>query len=172
VERLNKFLKSSLKKVVEDTKNWSTQFNVIQYVINTYHSSINASPSKILFGVEIQNQADTELIRFLNGIVESELSFEQDRDVARQLALETTNEVKEYNKLYDGKHKKPSEYNPGDYVLIRDSTLKLRESKKLKPKYKNPYMVTKILIKIDVFRIYLASEPHSKTLSRFYQQIG
>jgi len=68
-EKLNRFLKSSLKKVVEDTKNWSTQLNVIQYVINnTYHSSINAiSPSKILFGVEMQNQADTELIRFLNG---------------------------------------------------------------------------------------------------------
>jgi len=48
----------------------------------------------------MQNQANTELIRFLNGIVESELSFEQDRDVARQLALETTNKVKEYNKLY------------------------------------------------------------------------
>jgi len=39
---LNRFLKSSLKKVVEDTKNWSSQLNVIQYVINnTYHSSIN-----------------------------------------------------------------------------------------------------------------------------------
>jgi len=48
VERLNRFLKSSLKKVIENTKNWSTQLNVIQYVINnTYHSSINASPSKI-----------------------------------------------------------------------------------------------------------------------------
>jgi len=78
VERLNRFLKSSLKKVVKDTKNWSTQLNVIQYVINnTYHSSINASPSKILFGTEMQNQAVTKLIRFLNSIAESELSFEQ-----------------------------------------------------------------------------------------------
>jgi len=36
----------------------------------------------------------TKLIRFLNGIVENELSFEQNRDVARRLALETTNKVK------------------------------------------------------------------------------
>jgi len=90
----------------------------------------------------MQNQADTELIRFL--IVESKLSFEQDRDVALQ-ALETMNKVKEYNKLYYNiKHKKPSRYNPGDYVLIRNSVLKLGESKKLKPKYKGPYMITKI----------------------------
>jgi len=149
VERLNRFLKSSLKKVIENTKNWSTQFNIIQYVINNiYHSSINASPSKILFGIEKQNQADIKLIHFLNGIAESELSFEHNRDVARQLALETTNRVKEYNKLYyDGKHKKPSQYNPGDYVLIRDFTLKLGESNKLKPRYKGPYMITKILNK-------------------------
>jgi len=147
VERLNRFLKSSLKKVIEDIKNWSTQLNVIQYVINnTYHSSINTSPSKILFGIEMQNQADTKLIRFLNGIAESELSFQQSRDVARQ--LETTNKVKKYNKLYyDRKHKKSSQYNPGDYVLIRDSTLKLEESNKLKPRYKGPCMITKILNK-------------------------
>jgi len=85
------------------------ELNVIQYVINnTYHSSINASSSKILFGKN-RKLADTELICFLNGIAENELNFEQDRDVTRQLALETTNKVKEYNKLYyNGKHKKPS----------------------------------------------------------------
>jgi len=86
----------------------------------------------------------------MENIAESELSFEQDRDVARQLALETTNKIKEYNKLYyDGKHKKPSQYNPGDYVLIKDSVLKFGESKKLKSRYKetHPYMITKILNK-------------------------
>lgn len=31
--------------------------------------------------------------------------------------------------------KKPSQYNPGDYVLIRDSVLKPGEDKKLKPTY-------------------------------------
>jgi len=56
-------------------KNWSSQLNV-QYIINnSYHSSINASPSKILFDVEMQNQVDTKLIRFLNGIAENELNF-------------------------------------------------------------------------------------------------
>jgi len=96
----------------------------------------------------MQNQADTKLIRFLNDITESELNFEQNQDIARQLALETTNKVKEYNKLYyDRKHKKPFQYNSGDYVLIRDSTLKTGESNKLKPRYKGPYMIIKILNK-------------------------
>jgi len=112
----------------------------------------------------MQNQTDTELIRFLNGIAESELSFEQDRDVARQLALETTNKIKEYNKLnYDGKHKKPSQYDPGDYVLIRDYILKFGESEKLKPKYKGPYMIAKILNKNRYVVQDIASAWHSKT---------
>jgi len=38
IKSLNRFLKSSFKKIIKDTKNWSIQLNVIQYVINnTYH---------------------------------------------------------------------------------------------------------------------------------------
>lgn len=47
VERVNRFLKSSLKKTVEDQLCWSTYLDTIQYVINnTYHSALKATPSK------------------------------------------------------------------------------------------------------------------------------
>ncbi|KYN35103.1 Pro-Pol polyprotein, partial [Trachymyrmex septentrionalis] len=56
VERVNRFLKSSLRKVVHDQLNWVDNLSVIQYTINnTYHSTIKCSPSKLLFGYEKRN---------------------------------------------------------------------------------------------------------------------
>lgn len=54
--------------------------------------------------------------------------------------------LKNYNKrYYDQKHKKPSMYKQDDYVLIRNMRTKPRENSKLKPNYKEPYFVAKVL---------------------------
>ncbi|CAL1672060.1 unnamed protein product [Lasius platythorax] len=149
IERVNRFLKSSLKKVVEDDQCWNSYLDTVQYVINnTYHSSVRATPSKLLFGIEMHKHPDAELVRFLDNIAKNDFDIQEDREAARKLAIESTNKVKEYNKLYyDERHKKPSLYNTGDYVLIRDSVLKPGENKKLKPVYKGPYLVSKVLNK-------------------------
>lgn len=57
-----------------------------------------------------------------------------DRDSSRELALEATNKIKKYNKIYyDERHKKPTKYKEeGDLVLIRDTTLRPGKDKKLK----------------------------------------
>jgi len=57
---------------------------------------------------------------------ESELSVESLRDKARR----TTEAIRSYNKCYkDARYKKPSIYNEGDFVLIRDSRPKPGECK-------------------------------------------
>jgi hypothetical protein len=51
VERVNRFLKSSLIKTSDSHEHWKNSLNQIQYVVNnTKHSSIKASPSKMLLG--------------------------------------------------------------------------------------------------------------------------
>ncbi|KMQ85358.1 hypothetical protein RF55_16157 [Lasius niger] len=136
VERINRFLKSSLRKIVEDDESWNSHLDTVQYVINnTYHSSVKATPSKLMFGVEMRNHPDAELVRSLNNIAKADLDIQEDRELARKLAVETTEKIKEYNNAYyDKRHKKPSQYHPGDYVLIRDYVIKPGEDKKLKPK--------------------------------------
>src|SRR5436190_4623739 len=172
VERINRFLKSSLKKVVEDTQAWSSQVPAVQYVINnTYHTSIKTTPSKLLFGVEMRHHSDAELVHFLNEIAKVDFNFQDKRDHSRQLALEATNKIKEYNKAYyDDRHKKPSVYKPGDFVLIRDSVLKPNEDAKLKPKYKGPYRVAKALNKNhyvveDIPGFNITQKPYNSVLS-------
>lgn len=77
-----------------------------------------------------------------------DLDFIKNREDARITAIKTANRFKKYNKFYyDEKQFRPSIYKPGDFVLIRDSFLKPGEDVKLKPKYKGPYMISKVLIK-------------------------
>lgn len=149
VERVNKFLKSSLKKIVEDHLFWYSHLETIQYVINnTYHSALKASPSKLLFGYDQRNHSDSQLSKFLSDLAKVDLDFNKIREDARITAIETTNRLKEYNKIYyDEKHSKPSIYKSGDFVLIRDSFLKPGEDAKLKPKFKGPYIISKVLNK-------------------------
>lgn len=52
-ERINRFIKSSLAKVVDSADHWKRYLGKVQYVINnTYHSVVQASPSKLMLGFE------------------------------------------------------------------------------------------------------------------------
>lgn len=76
---------------MEDQSFWSTKVNIIQYVINnTYHSSIKATPTKILFGYDQRNHADFQLVRLFHNVAKVELNVEKDRREAREVALEAT----------------------------------------------------------------------------------
>lgn len=98
VERINRFLKSSLKKVVDDQLLWSSHIDTIQYVINnTYHTALKASPAKLLFGYDQRNHSDSQLTQYLLNIAKVELNYIKERDDARKIAIEATNKMKDYN---------------------------------------------------------------------------
>lgn len=172
IERVNRFLKSSLKKVVSIQSLWTSHLSAIQYVINnTFHKSIKTTPSKLLLGIDQRCHLDNQLVKFLNDLAKIKLNFEMDRNVSREIALEATNKIRNYNKIYyDKRHKTPSKYKPGDYILIRDTIVKPGEDKKLKPIYKGPYMVSKVLnnnryVVQDIPGFNITSRPYNSILS-------
>ncbi|XP_011858461.1 PREDICTED: uncharacterized protein K02A2.6-like [Vollenhovia emeryi] len=172
VERINRFLKSSLQKIVDDLQIWNTHLNAVQYTINnTFHAVLRNTPSKILLGYDSRNHPDIELMRFLEKLADTHLTLETDRETCREIALQATDSIKRYNKsYYDEKHKKPSKYKIGDFVLIRDSTLKPGEERKFKPSYKGPYLVAKVLNKnryviTDIPGFNITQKPYNSILS-------
>lgn len=172
VERVNRFLKSSLKKIIEEPKKWNSALNVVRYVINnTYHSSLKASPSKMFFGYDQRGHADAKLVEYLNKIAGVELSCENEREIIQKLALEATNKIQSYNKsYYDSKHIKPTQYKEGDFVLIRNNVCKPGENRKFKPDYKGPYIVAKVLknnryVVKDIPGFNVSSRPYNSILS-------
>ncbi|KYN22689.1 hypothetical protein ALC57_04904, partial [Trachymyrmex cornetzi] len=111
-----------------------------------------ASPSKLLLGYEMKNHSDSKLIEFLIELVKIQTTQDQDlpwlkeRDNSRKLAIETTDKIKEYNKIYfDRNHKAPKKYKAGEHVRVKDDVVKPGESKKLKSDFKGPYMIDKVL---------------------------
>lgn len=112
------------------------------------HASIKTTPSKLLLGYDQRCHVDSKITRLINNLANIDKDLSEQRDGDRNVAIEATNRIKAYNKTYyDERHKQPTQYKPGDFVLIRDSQGKPGESRKQKPMYKGPYVVTKALNK-------------------------
>ncbi|KYN21750.1 hypothetical protein ALC57_05872, partial [Trachymyrmex cornetzi] len=146
---------------------WEFCLDTVQYVFNnTLHSVLKSSPSKLLLGYDQRNNADSDLVKCLNKMA----GIEKDSNLEREksLALNVTDKIKGYNKtVYDKRHRKPSVYKPGDLVMIRDSTVKIGENRKLKPDFKGP-KVTKVL---DKNRYVVQDIPGYSLSSRSYKSI-
>ncbi|KYQ53255.1 hypothetical protein ALC60_07596, partial [Trachymyrmex zeteki] len=126
---------------------WESCLDTVQYVFNnTLHSVLKSSPSNLLLGYDQRNNIDSDLIKCLNKIAGIEKDSSLEREKSKELALNVADKIKAYNKtIYDKRHR--SVYKPGDLVMIRDSTVKIGENKKLKPDFKGPFKVTKVLDK-------------------------
>lgn len=62
VEKVNRFLKSSLKKAVDTADNWKSCLSNVQYVINnTVYSTIKNTPSKLMLGYDQRSHTDSVL---------------------------------------------------------------------------------------------------------------
>lgn len=149
VERVNRFLKSTLAKLIDNPADWANQLGRAQYIINnTFHKSINTTPSRLLLGYDQRNSTDKELREFINKLVATDQNIEQEREGLRDTAKLVNRAVQEYNKSkYDARHKKPNKYNEGDFVMIRVLQHKPGSNQKLAAKYKGPYQIKKVLRK-------------------------
>lgn len=146
-ERANRFLKTSLAKLVKDPNEWKSYASTVQYVVNnTMHKAIKATPSKLLLGYEQRQHTDMPLTTLINQLGKIEIDLEKERQLARDIAIQATEKIRNYNKIYyDKRHKSPTTYNIGDFVVIRDLQLKPGQHKKFKANYKGPYVITKVL---------------------------
>jgi len=115
-------------------------------VNNTYHSSVKSTPAKLMLGFDQRCHGNSLFARFTEQLKDVDADPEESRNTARDQAYAATEAVRNYNKRYtDNRFKKPSQYKEGEYVLIRNTQAVPGESSKLKPQYKGPYMIAKVL---------------------------
>lgn len=147
VERINRFLKSSLKKIIAEAPEWKAGLAKAQYVINnTFHTAIKNTPAKLLLGYDCRNHDDKRLSDYVKSLTQISTDLESERKASRDIAVETNNKLRAYNKKnYDQRHIKPSLYKPGDLIMIRDLQKRPGQSAKFKSAYKGPYKISKCL---------------------------
>jgi len=104
-----------------------------------------------MLGFEQRSHAGFALSQFTRNLAAIDTDLEAERDEARDRAKTATELIRSYNKQYrDDNSQKPTIYQEGDYVLVRDAQARAGENVKLKPKYKGPYEVAKSLEIIDM----------------------
>ncbi|XP_024887720.1 uncharacterized protein LOC112464769 [Temnothorax curvispinosus] len=151
---------------------WKSELGAVQFVINnTFHRSINTTPSKLLLGYDQRRKSDNELRELIDRLTQVDVNIERERAELRDSAQIANRAVHEYNKVqYDRKHKKPTRYKEGDFVLVRVLQHKPGINQKLLPKYKGPYQIRAILNKnrfvvTDIPGYNLTSKPMNTILS-------
>lgn len=122
VERVNRYLKSSLTKIIDSSTDWEQKLSDIQYVINnTYHTAIKTTSSKLLLGYDQTHHNDRNLRNFVDCLANIDSNASEQRNQCRETALQANKRLREYNReYYNSKHKKPTQYKEGDLILIRD----------------------------------------------------
>lgn len=78
------------------------------------HSSVKSTPSKLLLGYDQHDHADKNLKKHIDSWLEINVSFSEQRDKARKMAIQANDKLKNYNKSYfDKRHRKPTQYKQG-----------------------------------------------------------
>lgn len=146
VERVNRVLRPILSKLSSsiDHENWSTQLTKVEYALNnTIHASTKYSPSIMLFGVEQRGTVIDELTEFLEN---KNTTPCRNFEAIRHQVSENIHKSQQTNeRLFLKKNNPAPVYSVGDYVVIKNTDTSTNTNKKLIAKFRDPYIIHKIL---------------------------
>lgn len=91
VERMNRFIKSSLTKLITKANEWRKELGTLQYIINIYHSAVKASPSQLLLGYHQRSHTDHALVRHAKLLADIDVKLQVERENMRDNAIRATN---------------------------------------------------------------------------------
>lgn len=146
VERINRILSPILAKLTNNDRKdyWYKILPKAEFSMNnTVSKSTGETPSRLLFGVLQRGKVSDAVANYLQDQNDdTTINLETIRSKASEKILvgQRQNEV-QANK----KRCKAPKYQPGDYVMIKNFDCTPGAPRKLIPKYKGPYVITKEL---------------------------
>lgn len=143
VERYNKTLVPLLAKLVEESgRSWDTVLIDAEFLLNnTANRSTGKTASTLLFGINQRKRIDYDLTQYL----QDQNNSARDLEGFREEASRAMQKQQLYNKrVYDSHCKRNTLYEQGDLVMLRRMNT-VGERNKLKPKFRGPYVVKKVL---------------------------
>ncbi|XP_062707754.1 uncharacterized protein LOC109406092 isoform X1 [Aedes albopictus] len=147
IERYNRTMMPLISKLVEETGDrWDSIITDAEYMLNnTVNRATGKTPAVLLFGVKQRRRIDHDLTQYLLEL--NDEPEKQELNSLRDEAAEHNQRQQNYNKrMYDRHCKKNTGYSEGDLVMLRRVNVP-GERNKLKPKFRGPYIVKKVLDK-------------------------
>lgn len=147
VERVNRSIGPMIAKLVDQkgVTSWVSVLEQVEFCLNnTHHRTINEHPSIMLFGIRQRGQ----VVDYLQECLDELCGGKECRthEEIRSKAADAERKVQEYNEQYvNSKRRESVKYVSGDYVMVTNFDSHAGISRKLIPKFRGPYRVSKVL---------------------------
>lgn len=146
VERYNKTILAALAPTMagKHSDAWDTCIKPIQSALNTCHNkAIGTTPTEALLGYKSNSVTEAWLLN----VIQNELQRVDLHDLRSQITAHITADQAQQKKRYDEKSREAPTYAVGDLVMVLiTSEPATGSSRKLFPKFKGPFRVTKRLL--------------------------
>jgi sporulation protein YlmC with PRC-barrel domain len=135
-----------MAKIIDTENNeaWHKVLYKVEYTMNnTRNRSTNECPSVMLFGVK---QKGNSVDSLKENVIDPNNQTIRNLEEIRRNAQISQEKAQAYNNTYvKAKRKKPKVFAVGDYVVVKNFNSLQGASSKLIPKFKGPYVVSKVL---------------------------
>lgn len=149
VEIMNKILAPILGKLSNSERqaDWVKLLPKVEFALNNHVSkSTKFTPAMLLFGVSQRGPNIDTLTEHLDEKNQAIHSISRNLEQIRKIADINIKNSQKINEINHAKHSiRPQKFSIGDFVVIKSVDTTPGVNKKLAPKYKGPYKVSKVL---------------------------
>lgn len=169
VERANAIILSYLRTNEDDSKNWDVKLYKLQWIVNSQtNATTGLTPNELVFNFKIKDVIQNHLVTAVQNDPAENLEDKPSNE-KYQLALQNINKEREkWKNRFDKKHVLPRQYSENDLVLAEYEPGTTGETQKLDPKYRGPYIVSRVLGKD---RCLIEDIPGMQVTSRRYSSV-
>ncbi|CAD7085358.1 unnamed protein product [Hermetia illucens] len=144
IERINQTVCKCLRASCVSDSDWDTAIRDIQWTLNSNtNATTKYSPNDLIFDFRLRDVVHNRLAQAIHDEAnDSQESIDIQRERATK-AIEA--EQAKWKQRFDRQRKKPSQYQEGDLVVITNVAPSTEFSRKLEPRYRGPYVISKVL---------------------------
>nr|XP_036217681.1 uncharacterized protein LOC118680705 [Bactrocera oleae] len=149
-------------------KKWDENIRCVQWCINTMkNSTTGCTPHELLYGYKPRDILRNRIILSLQANDEALDGIQLTN--LRETAAKRINETRAAAKSrFNAKHRSPSIFQEGDLVLAENEPPSTGTSRKLEPRFKGPFVVTKVL---DHDRYVVEDLPQTRRTRKHYSSV-
>ncbi|XP_037922978.1 uncharacterized protein LOC119659126 [Hermetia illucens] len=144
IERINQTVCKCLRASCVSDSDWDAAIRDIQWTLNSNtNATTKYSPNDLIFDFRLRDVVHNRLVQAIH---DKTNDSQESIDIRRERATKAIEaEQAKWKQRFDRQRKKPSQYQEGDLVVNTNVAPSTGFSRKLEPRYRGPYVISKVL---------------------------